>query len=283
MGLIAAVCWGVTDYLVSVNGRLLGVKRSVFYSQFIGLIILSFFLGLSPGNFNLMREASISTLLICTIAATLTLLGAICLTQALSQGRTSVVAPLITSYGIVTTLLAWLGGELLTGYQMLAISICIIGVWFVGAGKIKIGSGSDQYEGAAIFYALLAAVLYGCSFWVQGKYALPAVGAVNMLWLTYFFGTIFLLVVFRSGLNVHKLDMKACGTLSAASIFNLGGFVAFALGAQEGAVAIVTVISTLSGGVAAVLGYIFYKERLAAGQLLGVFLVLLGAAVLHLL
>ena len=44
----------------------------------------------------------------------------------------------------------------------------------------------------------------------------------------------------------------------------------------------VTVISTLSGGIAAVLGYVFFKERLTAVQVTGVVLVLLGALVLHL-
>lgn len=62
---------------------------------------------------------------------------------------------------------------------------------------------------------------------------------------------------------------------------NLGGFSAFALGAMAGSVAVVTVISTLSGGVAAILGYLFLKERLSPIQVVGVALVLLGAMVLH--
>ncbi|MGE8060437.1 DMT family transporter [Pseudomonas sp. NPDC089547] len=281
MGLIAAVCWGVTDYLVSLNGRALGVQRSVFYSQFIGLIILSSFMVISSSGLHVLFEASLETILVCIIAAMLTFIGAICLTKALSQGRTSVVAPLITSYGMVTTILAWFGGELLTGIQVLGIAICMLGIWLVGVGHGKTVSRANQYEGRAIIYALLAAGLYGCSFWVQGKYALKAVGPINMLWLTYFLGVVFLLFALRKGEDFYKINIKACGTLSAASVFNLGGFAAFALGALEGSVAIVTVISTLSGGVAAVLGYFFYKERLVIGQLSGVLLVILGAVVLH--
>lgn len=45
---------------------------------------------------------------------------------------------------------------------------------------------------------------------------------------------------------------------------------------------VVTVISTLSGGIAAILGFVFFKERLSAVQVLGVVLVLVGAIVLHL-
>lgn len=43
----------------------------------------------------------------------------------------------------------------------------------------------------------------------------------------------------------------------------------------------VTVISTLSGGIAAILSFVFFKERLSAVQVLGVVLVLVGVVVLH--
>ncbi|MNP69052.1 EamA-like transporter family protein [compost metagenome] len=71
-------------------------------------------------------------------------------------------------------------------------------------------------------------------------------------------------------------------TLTGASLMNLGGFSSFAWGAVAGSVSVVTVISTLSGGIAAILGYVFFKERLGKVQVLGVVLVLVGAFVLHL-
>jgi len=37
----------------------------------------------------------------------------------------------------------------------------------------------------------------------------------------------------------------------------------------------------MSGGIAAILGYLFYKDRLTLMQIAGVCLVLLGAVVLH--
>ncbi|NQD57362.1 DMT family transporter [Pseudomonas sp. CM25] len=281
MGLLAAVCWGVTDYLVSVNGRSLGVRRSVFYSQLIGLVVLSIFLGLSSDSLIVLREATGTIILVCIIAAVLTLAGAFFLTKALTQGRTSIVAPLITSYGVVTTILAWLSGDVLTLYQVAGITICAFGIWLVGAGHRTARVNSYGNEKAAVIYALLAAGLYGTSFWVQGKYTLPAVGPVNMLWLSYLIGVVTLLILFNHEKKPHKGSVKACFSLSAASIFNLGGFAAFSFGVLEGSVAIVTVISTLSGGVAAIIGYFMYKERLFLGQLLGVCLVLLGAVVLH--
>ncbi|MNO07161.1 hypothetical protein D3C81_2292500 [compost metagenome] len=51
---------------------------------------------------------------------------------------------------------------------------------------------------------------------------------------------------------------------------------------MSGSVSIVTVISTLSGGIASVLGYIFHSERLTALQVSGITFVLIGAGLIHL-
>ncbi|MCE0779942.1 DMT family transporter [Pseudomonas sp. NMI542_15] len=282
MGLVAAICWGATDYLVSVNGRSLGIKRSVLYSQLLGLVVLSVF-ALQSSSLNSIVAVSVESMILCLVAAVLTLLGALSLAKALTEGRTAIVAPLVTSYGIVTTILAWAGGERLTAYQFIGIAICAFGVMAVGLGHSNPASRLNRREGQAIVFALLAAGFYGFSFWVQGKYALPAVGPINMLWLNYCVGALFLLLIYRDFQGGNNLTLKDCGNLSGASLFNLGGFAAFSCGVLEGSIAVVTVISTLSGGVAAMLGYMFSKERLTAGQLLGVSFVLLGAVVLHLL
>ncbi|MNV64245.1 EamA-like transporter family protein [compost metagenome] len=53
------------------------------------------------------------------------------------------------------------------------------------------------------------------------------------------------------------------------------------MGAGSGSLAIVTVLSTLSGGIAALLGALLLRERLSALQWAGVLTVLAGALVLH--
>lgn len=126
-------------------------------------------------------------------------------------------------------------------------------------------------------------MLYGMSFWIQGKFALPALGPVNMLALGYAVGVIFLIPeAFRLLQHRATIRFNTFGSLCGASLFNLGGFSAFSWGALSGSVSVVTVISTLSGGIAAVLGYFFYRERLSVIQLGGISLVLLGAVLLHL-
>ncbi|USS54374.1 DMT family transporter [Pseudomonas kermanshahensis] len=281
MGVVAALCWGATDFLVGLNARLFGVQRSVFLGQLLGLILLSTLLLVLGRQIDLLYEVKWQLLLTCLAAALLTVMGAVSLSRAFAQGKTAVVAPLVTSYGMFTTLLAWMGGEHITVIQWVGLVICASGVAIVGRGSGNNDPRQYRSAGTANFFALVAAALYGTSFWVQGKYTLPAIGPVNMLWISYLVGVVFLSPIMFKLKPADSPGLKGYCALCCASLFNLAGFTAFSYGALTGAVAIVTVISTMSGGIAAILGYLFYKDRLTLMQIAGVCLVLLGAVVLH--
>jgi len=282
MGLLAAVMWGGTDFLVGLNARAVGVKRAVYFGQALGFCIMSLLLIAFPAFILKSMSASLQVWLIGMGAALLTVSGALALSKAFALGKASIVAPLVTSYGVVTTLLSWAAGEQISLIQLFCIALCVLGVILSSIHSDSKIPHTIQ-AGSSIAYALLAAVFYGTSFWLQGHYVLPVLGPVTMLWLAYLIGLMVLIVIvlrIEDGLKIPPL--KNCMTLTGASLMNLGGFSSFAWGAVAGSVSVVTVISTLSGGIAAILGYVFFKERLAKIQILGVVLVLLGAFVLHL-
>jgi len=282
MGLLAAVMWGGTDFLVGLNARAVGVKRAVYFGQALGFCIMSLLLIAFPAFILKSMSTSLQVWLIGMGAAVLTVSGALALSKAFALGKASIVAPLVTSYGVVTTLLSWAAGEQISLIQLFCIALCVLGVILSSIHSDSKIPHTIQ-AGSSIAYALLAAVFYGTSFWLQGHYVLPVLGPVTMLWLAYLIGLMVLIVIvlrIEDGLKIPPL--KNCMTLTGASLMNLGGFSSFAWGAVAGSVSVVTVISTLSGGIAAILGYVFFKERLAKIQILGVVLVLLGAFVLHL-
>ncbi|MET0846306.1 MAG: EamA family transporter [Pseudomonas sp.] len=282
MGLLAALLWGGTDFLVGLNARAVGVKRAVYFGQALGFSIMSLLLIAFPAFILKSLSASLDVWLIGIVAAVLTVSGALALSKAFALGKASIVAPLVTSYGVVTTLLSWAGGEQISLIQLLCIALCVIGVILSSIHSDSKLPHTTQAS-SSIAYALLAAVFYGTSFWLQGRFVLPVLGPVTMLWLAYLIGLIVLVVIVlrvKDGLKIPPL--KNCMTLTGASLMNLGGFSSFAWGAVAGSVSVVTVISTLSGGIAAILGYVFFKERLGKIQVLGVVLVLVGAFVLHL-
>lgn len=282
MGLLAALLWGGTDFLVGLNARAVGVKRAVYFGQALGFSIMSLLLIAFPAFFLKSMSASLNVWLIGIGAAVLTVCGALALSKAFALGKASIVAPLVTSYGVVTTLLSWAGGEQISLIQLLCIALCVVGVILSSIHSDSKLPHSTQAS-SSIAFALLAAVFYGTSFWLQGRFVLPVLGPVTMLWLAYLVGLMVLVVMvlkIKDGLKIPPL--KNCMTLTGASLMNLGGFSSFAWGAVAGSVSVVTVISTLSGAIAAILGYVFFKERLGKVQVLGVVLVLLGAFVLHL-
>lgn len=282
MGLLAALLWGGTDFLVGLNARAVGVKRAVYFGQALGFTIMSLLLILFPVFILRSMAAPLDVWLIGVAAAVLTVSGALALSKAFALGKASIVAPLVTSYGVVTTLLSWAGGEQISLLQLLCIALCVIGVVLSSMHSDPKVPHSTQAS-SSIAYALLAAVFYGTSFWLQGRFVLPVLGPVTMLWLAYLVGLIVLVgIVLRIDDGLKFPPLKNCLTLTGASLMNLGGFSSFAWGAVAGSVSVVTVISTLSGGIAAILGYVFFKERLGKVQVLGVVLVLVGAFVLHL-
>lgn len=280
MGLLAALLWGGTDFLVGLNARAVGVKRAVYFGQALGFLIMTFLLVIFPAFLFKSLDAPLSVWLLGVAAALLTVSGALALSKAFALGKAAIVAPLVTSYGVVTTLLSWASGEHISLIQLGCIALCVIGV--VLSSVHKDNGTPHNNPRLSIAYAMFAATLYGTSFWLQGRYTLPALGPITMLWLGYLVGLCVLVVMvlkIKDGLKIPPL--KNCAALTGASLMNLGGFSAFSWGAMAGSVSVVTVISTLSGGIAAILGFIFFKERLSAVQVAGVVLVLVGAVVLH--
>ncbi|MNF78244.1 EamA-like transporter family protein [compost metagenome] len=282
MGLLAAALWGGTDFFMGLNARAVGVKRAVYFGQALGFVIMSLLLVIFPAYLLKSLAAPLSVWGMGVCAAVLTVSGALSLSKAFSLGKASIVAPLVTSYGVVTTLLSWTSGEHISLIQWLCIALCVVGVILSGRhADSGLPHSTDTRQ--SIAFALLAAVFYGTSFWLQGQFILPVLGPITMLWLAYLVGfsvLVLIVIKIKDGLKIPPL--KNCMTLTAASLMNLGGFSSFAWGAAVGSVSVVTVISTLSGGIAAILGYVFFKERLGKVQVLGVVLVLVGAFVLHL-
>lgn len=228
MGLLAALLWGGTDFLVGLNARAVGVKRAVYFGQALGFSIMSLLLVAFPAFILKSMSAPPSVWLIGVVAAVLTVSGALALSKAFALGKASIVAPVVTSYGVVTTLLSWAGGEQISLIQLLCIGLCVIGVILSSIHKDSALPHTTQ-AGSSISYALLAAVFYGTSFWLQGHFVLPVLGPVTMLWLAYLIGLIVLVAIvlrIEDGLKIPPL--KNCMTLTGASLMNLGGFSSFA-------------------------------------------------------
>ncbi|OLS64987.1 DMT family transporter [Pseudomonas putida] len=282
MGLLTALLWGVTDFLIGINARSVGVRQAVFFSQAFGLLLMVSIIVVSGDQWAVLTPAPLSVVILAVTASIFTVSGALALSKAFQLGKTALVAPLVTMFGVFTTLLAWLGGEVLSGWQLSGILICVVGVLFASAGHSTTSVEDKSRSNAPFMYALLAAMLYGTSFWVQGSFVLPTLGPINMLALGYAVGVIVLIPESLRVLRRYKaLKPLVFLSLVSASVLNLGAFSAFSWGVVHGSISVVTVISTLSGAIAAILGYFLHQERLSALQIFGIGLALAGTMSIH--
>lgn len=210
--LLAALLWGGTDFLVGLNARAVDVKRAVYFGQALGFSIMGLLLIVFPVFILKSMSASLNVWFIRIVAAVLTVSGALALSKAFVLGKASIVAPQVTSYGVVTTLLSWAGGEQISLIQLLCIALCVIVVILSSIHSDSKIPHSSQAS-SSIAYAFLAAVFYGTSFWLQGRFVLPALGPATMLWLAYLIGLFVLVVIvlrIEDGLKIPPL--KSCMT-----------------------------------------------------------------------
>lgn len=274
MGLLSALCWGGTDYLSGKAARELGVFKALFVSQLFGLMMLSliFFV------FSIPFELQISGLLTAAIASFCNLLGMAFLLKALSIGKVSVVAPLVSLYGAVTTVLAIISGRQVSWIILSGLFLCILGACLASISPSHDGKRESP---ASVGFALMSSLSLGLGFWLQGEFAVKELGVIQSLWIYYATALMFLSLVVMGRKDVKSPSLGMLGLLFCISCMSLTGFFTLAYGASLGHVAVVTVLSSLASAVTALLDFTLKQERLSLPQLSGLFMIISGVVVLR--
>lgn len=89
MGLLAAVCWGTTDFLVGVNARAVGVKRAVFFGQFLGLLLMGMIVVISTSQWEKLMSSPWRAIGMGVVASLCTVVGALALSKSFAIGKTA--------------------------------------------------------------------------------------------------------------------------------------------------------------------------------------------------
>jgi drug/metabolite transporter (DMT)-like permease len=266
LGLISAVCYGLTDYLSRIAGRAVGVWRSLLYGDLLGLLVLSLWLLIAPGIERPVHAAPGAWA--ATLASGFILLAAAALlTQGLTRGTLAVVAPVTASYGAIAALLAAASGERLAGKAIAGICVTVLGVCLVSVPKGERGELRRHLHASGFGWGIAAALCYGVGFWMQGEFAVPALGPVLPVWLSYVIvvGTVPLL---RRPLKL-SLAPPSRAQLPAvlgAGLFSAAAYLALTLGLTTSHVAIVVVISTLASAVTVLLSRLLDGAAVAGHQ-----------------
>ena len=278
LGLAAALGWGLTDFLARFAGERLGVSRAMLFGQTSAVVLLTLWLAAHPADWRAALGAPVGAWVAGLAAAEVNIAATWALVRGLTRGSVAVVSPVVSSYGAVTALLAWAAGEPVSGLAWGGIATIVGGVALMAwPGHPTTRHGT---LGRSLPWAFGSALGFGAGFWLQGTFAVPALGPLLPVWLYYVAGvpTLVLMLRGRAGPLPRVADWPL---LAGVGLAGSGAYLAFCAGLQTGAVAVVTVLSSLASGVAILLAGAFLHERLAAHQWAGAAGILAGLALVN--
>ncbi|GLI09143.1 hypothetical protein YDYSG_51750 [Paenibacillus tyrfis] len=194
LGLVSALSFGTADFFAGKSSKKIGVFSTLFYMQLVGLLFLTaavFWKGQWPALLSLWHVAA------ACLWMAVDLIGILFLYQGLLTGNSAVVAPVASSFSVVTVVLAVLSGERLGAGTWLGIVITLLGVILasmVWSGKSKQQSGTALASG--VLWAILASLFLGAAFFGL-RFAQEALGGLLTVWIGRLQATLLLPVLYR--------------------------------------------------------------------------------------
>jgi len=284
LGLSAAFWWGASDFMAARVARSLGALRALLITQTFGLIAIGALLawkGSTPSAPHHVWWAMLGIAL--AQAASVFLFY-----RAFEIGKLSLVAPITSSFAIVTAILAFLSGERPARLALIGAACLIAGVIFItrghqGAQGVESGDGAPKGSTLrGVPEAIAAAVGYGFVFWGL-DFVVPSMGAFwPLAWLRIgvlvCLSTTLLFLptsVLKESPSASTWRTMVLPSLAVAGADTLA-WLSFNSGTQSEDVAIVTTLGSLYSGFAVFFACLIWKERLQRGQWLGVAMIFLG-------
>jgi len=277
-GVVAALSWGVHDFLARFPARAVGPVPTVFAVTVAGFIFLSLWLLVTGADLRIIWPEIwlVAASGICLALATLALFAALAL------GPISIVAPIAGSYPALAMMIALAQGAWPSAVQWAAIAAVMAGVVIVSR------SGGHHEESGALprgqlptllTLSFAASVGFALAL-ASGQAAARHFGDIETIWLARIFGLLTIgaiLLAQSSRPRISARWLPVLGLMGGLDVTALSAIVtAGTLAEPEFA----TVVSSAFGAVTVVLARLFLKEAIAPAQLGGMVLIFGGVAVL---
>ncbi len=250
----------------------------MLYAQGFGAASVGLWLACNPAARQPLHHPSLAAVTAAVATAGLGFLATLALYRGLQVGRVGLISPIAGTYGAVTAVLSLASGEAITLSAIAGIAIIVAGTLLVSAPARAPGAPDEgrvnNRLGAA--WAIVACAGFGAQFWVQGRFAVPRLGAVIPVWTTYAFSTLALAVAAMVRRPSLALSLPEAISVFGTGAVAAGGFLVVSAGLATGHVAIVTVLSSLQSAVTVGLACAFLGERLARHQWIGVTAIVVG-------
>ncbi len=190
LGIIAAVCWGVHDFLAGTTSRGIGQLRTTVAVTLFGLAAITLWL-VWRQSFPAIEFPSAPIALASGAGIALATLW---LFAAFTSGPMALALPIVMSYPATTLLIAALWGAPPTALHLLLAGVVMAGALIAAFG----GDNTEKAGGSrrrCIVFALLAHAGFAIAT-TLGQHAATLIGAVDATWLSRVGGTLLILPVF---------------------------------------------------------------------------------------
>lgn len=255
LGLAAAVAWATMNIPLQRGARALDPRAMLFWILLIGtsaVIPVALVVDGLAGPF------TPRSLVVPVLAGVIANAGFLCLTRALRVGTISVVAPIIALEGGLGTLLSIALGE-----RPSPLALALLAVAVGGTVMVSYEPGARAAKGA--LWAIAAAVCYAAVLTALGYTEQPALTSAALVRSSSLLLALPLLLL-ATGRNPRG----SLRLLALAGALDAAGIAAFAFAASLGPASVATVAASQFGTVAAVIGILFLRERLAWSQYAGI-------------
>jgi drug/metabolite transporter (DMT)-like permease len=270
-GLSSAISWGAADFCGGLASRKGKAYQVVLFGEATGLAILVVIAWLSGE-----KPLSWASLLMCTIAGSMGVLGLLLFFKSLAKGKMSVAAPVSA---LSAALLPVIVGSILDGFPGIltfaGFGLALVAIWFIS--QPDGGQKNIRLRLADLSLPLLAGVSFGVYLILYNR------GSQTNLFLplvaSRLAGTLTMLLY---ALLTHQslLPERAVWPMIALNgLLDITGNGLYVLAGQAGRMDVAAVLVSLYPGSTVLLASLFLHERLNRAQVAGI-LAALAAIVL---
>lgn len=267
-GLLAALCFGLADFVVTQATRRVGVLQALFAIQLFGVLVVG-------GVLLVMRQVPPLSSAIwgeMVVISVINFAGTLLLYRAFAIGTLSLVSPIASGFAVVTAILAFALGERPPILTLVGTLLLILGVIVVS----RMSGRSSTTVLTGIPEAVGAMFCFGLYFWAL-NHVTPTLGVFWPVWTTRLVQLICALIALRlRGPFKAEMTWRTAALLLSAAILDSGALLSFNLGIGQTYTTITTALASLYSVVTVLLAWLFLRERLNTGQWAGVGAILVG-------
>lgn len=282
-GLATAVLWAATLLGSARSSRLIGSWSTLAWVMLVGLVVSVPLVLFTAGPVAFSQD-DVLHLVVAGIANSA---GLLLVYTALRRGKVGVVGPIVSTEGAIgATLAIILGGDPVTVISVVLLAVITIGVVMSAteptpqpASEAAVADPGSRVAipnaAATAAIALGGAILFGVNLYATGRIAteLPIAWAILPARVAGVIGVTLPLILIRR----LRLARPAVPLVICVGLAEMAGVATYSLGARESA-AITSVIASQFAGIAAIVAFLLFGERLGRLQVAGVIVIAIGVA-----